>query len=117
MSAALDPILAEMMPGAAALLRTEDLTVRFGGLTALNRVNFAVERGEVRAIIGPNGAGKSTFFNCLTGVLRRSSGHTRCDGGDGAGASAARIWRRATAPARCGPPTPQRRPRRRTGYA
>ena len=59
---------------AAALLRTVDLTIRFGGLTALNQVNFAVARGEVRAIIGPNGAGKSTFFNCLTGVLRPTSG-------------------------------------------
>jgi branched-chain amino acid transport system ATP-binding protein len=58
----------------AALLRTEDLTVRFGGLTALNGVNFAVDRGEIRAIIGPNGAGKSTFFNCLTGVIRPTQG-------------------------------------------
>ena len=48
--------------------------MRFGGLTALNSVNFEVERGEIRAIIGPNGAGKSTFFNCLTGVLRPTSG-------------------------------------------
>jgi branched-chain amino acid transport system ATP-binding protein len=63
------------LPEAAVpLLRTEDLTVRFGGLTALNQVNFAVERGEVRAIIGPNGAGKSTFFNCLTGVRRPAAG-------------------------------------------
>ena len=55
---------AERFPGAAApLLSTEDLTVRFGGLTALNQVNFAVRREEIRAIIGPNGAGKSTFFN------------------------------------------------------
>jgi branched-chain amino acid transport system ATP-binding protein len=51
------------------------LTVRFGGLAALNQVNFAVARGEIRAIIGPNGAGKSTFFNCLTGVLRPTAGH------------------------------------------
>jgi branched-chain amino acid transport system ATP-binding protein len=50
------------------------LTIRFGGLTALSGVNFEVRRGEVRAIIGPNGAGKSTFFNCLTGVLRPTSG-------------------------------------------
>jgi branched-chain amino acid transport system ATP-binding protein len=97
MSAVLDPNLAEMTPGAAPLLRTEDLTVRFGGLTALNRVNFAVERGEVRAIIGPNGAGKSTFFNCLTGVLRPSSGHIRFDGEDVAGASADRISRKGIA--------------------
>ena len=59
---------------AVPLLRTEGLTVRFGGLTALNQVDFAVAREEIRAIIGPNGAGKSTFFNCLTGVLRPSSG-------------------------------------------
>jgi branched-chain amino acid transport system ATP-binding protein len=65
-----------------AILRTEDLTVRFGGLTALNQVNFAVGRDEIRAIIGPNGAGKSTFFNCLTGVIRPSSGHILFDGGE-----------------------------------
>ena len=56
------------------MLRTEGLTIRFGGLTALNNVNFDVQRGEIRAVIGPNGAGKSTFFNCLTGVLRPTSG-------------------------------------------
>jgi len=65
---------------AAPLLRTEDLTVRFGGLAALSQVNFAVQRGEIRAVIGPNGAGKSTFFNCLTGVLRPSSGHILFNG-------------------------------------
>ena len=48
--------------------------MRFGGLAALSQVNFEVQPGEVRAIIGPNGAGKSTFFNCLTGVLRPTSG-------------------------------------------
>jgi branched-chain amino acid transport system ATP-binding protein len=68
--------------GVTGLLSTEELTVRFGGLTALNRVNFAVARGEVRAIIGPNGAGKSTFFNCLTGALRPSSGVIRFAGDD-----------------------------------
>ena len=69
-------------PSADVFLRTEDLTVRFGGLTALNQVNFAVGRDEIRAIIGPNGAGKSTFFNCLTGVIRPSSGHILFDGGE-----------------------------------
>jgi branched-chain amino acid transport system ATP-binding protein len=65
---------------AATVLRTEDLTIRFGGLTALNEVNFAVARDEIRAVIGPNGAGKSTFFNCLTGVLRPTSGRIVLNG-------------------------------------
>ena len=79
------------------ILATEDLTVRFGGLTALNQVNFAVGRDEIRAIIGPNGAGKSTFFNCLTGVLRPSSGHILFDGGDITGLSPDRISHRGIA--------------------
>ena len=62
------------------MIRTEALTIRFGGLTALSGVNFEVRRGEVRAIIGPNGAGKSTFFNCLTGVLRPTSGRILFNG-------------------------------------
>ena len=73
--------------GAASgpILRTEGLTMRFGGLTAVNNVSIAVERGEIRAIIGPNGAGKSTFFNCLTGVLRPTSGRIFLNGEDVAG--------------------------------
>jgi branched-chain amino acid transport system ATP-binding protein len=67
---------------AAPLLRTAGLTIRFGGLTALNNVNFAIEREEIRAIIGPNGAGKSTFFNCLTGVLRPTAGSILFGGED-----------------------------------
>jgi branched-chain amino acid transport system ATP-binding protein len=62
------------------ILKTEQLSVRFGGLAALSQVNFEVARNEVRAIIGPNGAGKSTFFNCLTGVLRPTSGRILLDG-------------------------------------
>jgi branched-chain amino acid transport system ATP-binding protein len=78
---------------AAPLLRTEDLILRFGGLTALNGVNFEVRSGEVRAIIGPNGAGKSSFFNCLTGVLRPTSGRILFNGDDIAGLSPDRISR------------------------
>src|SRR5215510_10134178 len=65
---------------AAPLLKTAALTVRFGGLAALSGVNFDVRREEVRAIIGPNGAGKSTFFNCLTGVIRPTSGRILLNG-------------------------------------
>jgi branched-chain amino acid transport system ATP-binding protein len=82
---------------AAALLRTEDLTIRFGGLTALNQVTFAVARGEIRAIIGPNGAGKSTFFNCLTGVLRPSSGVISFAGEDITGLPSNQISQRGIA--------------------
>jgi branched-chain amino acid transport system ATP-binding protein len=64
----------------SAILRTEGLTVRFGGLTAVDNVDFSIRRGEVRAIIGPNGAGKSTFFNCLTGVLRPTAGRILFNG-------------------------------------
>src|SRR5215472_4480954 len=63
-----------------ALLKTESLSIQFGGLAALSQVNFEAAGGEIRAIIGPNGAGKSTFFNCLTGVLRPSSGRIVFDG-------------------------------------
>jgi branched-chain amino acid transport system ATP-binding protein len=82
---------------APALLRTVGLTLRFGGLTALNGVDLAVARGEVRAIIGPNGAGKSSFFNCLTGVLRPSAGHVVFNGEDITGASPDRISRKGIA--------------------
>jgi branched-chain amino acid transport system ATP-binding protein len=68
--------------GAPPILSTEGLTVRFGGLTALNNVDVGVRRGEIRAIIGPNGAGKSTLFNCLTGVIRPTSGRIALDGED-----------------------------------
>jgi len=64
------------------MLKTELLSVRFGGLAALSQVNFEVPRDQIRAIIGPNGAGKSTFFNCLTGVLRPTSGRIVFNGED-----------------------------------
>jgi branched-chain amino acid transport system ATP-binding protein len=98
------PNLAGAGAGAAAsrglappLLRTEKLTVRFGGLTALNGVDFVVPEGEVRAIIGPNGAGKSTFFNCLTGVRRPTSGSILLAGDDITGLSPDRISQRGIA--------------------
>jgi branched-chain amino acid transport system ATP-binding protein len=71
----------------ASVLTTELLSVRFGGLAALTQVDFEVKRDEIRAIIGPNGAGKSTFFNCLTGVLRPTSGRIVFNGEDITGLS------------------------------
>ena len=70
--------------GAASstLLKTEALSIRFGGLAALSDVNFQLARDEIRAVIGPNGAGKSTFFNCLTGVLRPTGGRIIFNGED-----------------------------------
>jgi branched-chain amino acid transport system ATP-binding protein len=94
-SAALAP--ATGPAGAVPALRTEDLGIRFGGLAALNGVNFEVARGEIRAVIGPNGAGKSTFFNCLTGVLRPSSGRIVFNGEDITGLSPDRISRKGIA--------------------
>jgi branched-chain amino acid transport system ATP-binding protein len=67
---------------ATGILRTDGLTVRFGGLTALNNVSLSVPRGQIRAVIGPNGAGKSTFFNCLTGVIRPTAGRIVFDDED-----------------------------------
>lgn len=72
-------------PANEPILRTEELTINFGGLRALSSVNVSIPRGEIRAIIGPNGAGKSTLFNCVTGVLRPSSGRIVFDGRDVAG--------------------------------
>jgi len=57
-----------------ALLRVEDLSIRFGGLAALSDVSFGVAEGEILGLIGPNGAGKSTVFNILTGLYRPDAG-------------------------------------------
>lgn len=62
------------------ILETTALTMQFGGLTAVDAVDFAVARGEIVSIIGPNGAGKTTFFNCLTGLYRPSAGRVRFHG-------------------------------------
>jgi branched-chain amino acid transport system ATP-binding protein len=59
---------------AVPLLAVENLTMRFGGLVAVDDVSFTANRGEITAMIGPNGAGKTTVFNCLTGFYRPSAG-------------------------------------------
>jgi len=60
--------------GQAPLLAVEHLTMRFGGLLAVDDLSFTAYPGEITAIIGPNGAGKTTVFNCLTGFYRPSAG-------------------------------------------
>ena len=62
------------------LLQTQDLTMKFGGLTALDAVTFGIKRGEILGLIGPNGAGKTTCFNAITGVYRPTSGTVMFDG-------------------------------------
>ena len=74
----------------ARLLESRGLTKAFGGLTAVNRVDFQVRKGELRSVIGPNGAGKTTFFNLLTGVLPPSGGHILFKGEDITGLPGAR---------------------------
>ncbi|NMG75496.1 ABC transporter ATP-binding protein [Aromatoleum diolicum] len=62
---------------AATLLSVENLTMRFGGLTAIDDLSLSVPAGKITAIIGPNGAGKTTFFNCLTGFYKPTTGSVR----------------------------------------
>lgn len=62
------------------MLKVEELSISFGGLTALSRVSFQVGRGEIYALIGPNGAGKTTVFNVLTGLYRPGTGAAHLDG-------------------------------------
>ncbi|MBT2682509.1 ABC transporter ATP-binding protein [Bacillus sp. ISL-37] len=63
-------------------LETKNLSKKFGGLTAVNNVDFSIEKGKINAIIGPNGAGKSTFFNLISGFHPPSSGSIILKGQD-----------------------------------
>lgn len=66
------------------LLSVEHLTMRFGGLTAVDDLSFSVRRGDITAVIGPNGAGKTTVFNCITGFYKPTEGRLLLDRGEGA---------------------------------
>ncbi len=63
-----------------ALLETTNIVKRFGGLIAVNKVNFKLDPGRIVSIIGPNGAGKTTFFNTLTGIYRPDEGQITFNG-------------------------------------
>jgi len=64
-------------PSGTRLLEVKDVTKKFGGLVASNKMNLWLQSGEVLALIGPNGAGKSTMFNCISGVDSATSGEIR----------------------------------------
>jgi branched-chain amino acid transport system ATP-binding protein len=68
------------IPVPSPTLRLESITLSFGGLTAVEDVDLAVDRGEIRAIIGPNGAGKSSLLNVISGIYRPQRGRVWIDG-------------------------------------
>ena len=62
------------------MLETNKVTIKFGGLTAVNEVSIQVQPNKITALIGPNGAGKTTLFNCISGVYKLTSGEVLLDG-------------------------------------
>ena len=85
---------ADTAASAMPILETHDLTMRFGGVVAVDHVDFAMAEGELRCLIGPNGAGKSTFFKCLTHQYKASAGRVRFRGTDITGSHTYQIARR-----------------------
>ena len=65
----------------SSLLAVRDITVRFGGIVALDGVSFHADEGQICGLIGPNGAGKSTLFNCLSRLYQYASGSITVDAG------------------------------------
>ena len=80
-----------------AILEVKGLTRRFGGLVAVNNLDFSVAQGEILAVIGPNGAGKSTAFGLVSGFLRPDAGRVSFDGRDITGLAPHRIVERGLA--------------------
>jgi branched-chain amino acid transport system ATP-binding protein len=75
-------VAGEAVDRAAPLLGVSGLSVRFGGIVALDGISFAVPRGQICGLIGPNGAGKTTLFNCLSRLYQPDSGTIVFDGRD-----------------------------------
>jgi branched-chain amino acid transport system ATP-binding protein len=76
------------------LLETQKLTKRFGGVLAIDALDFHIEKGEILGLIGPNGSGKTTFFNVVTGFLKSNGGKIIFDGHDITGRQPHEIARR-----------------------
>lgn len=76
------PAVAATGSGTSTILSTKQLIKNFGGLTAIDSVDFSIKKGELRCLIGPNGAGKSTLLNLITGQLSPSEGSIYFDGED-----------------------------------
>ena len=80
-----------------SVISLENVTMKFGGVTALNDVTFEVKQGEILGLIGPNGAGKTTVFNVITGVYRITSGDIVFDGKSLVGSKRYKITKRGVA--------------------
>src|SRR2546427_9578739 len=80
--------MSDNLTRARTLLGAVEVTKRFDGLVAVDRVSFEVEEGKVFALIGPNGAGKTTMFNCVTGLFPPTAGSIVFEGREIAGARA-----------------------------
>ncbi len=80
-----------------SLISVDKLTMRFGGLTALDELSLTVHEGEILGLIGPNGSGKTTFFNVLTGLYKASSGSISLEGENILGRTPQQIYRSGVA--------------------
>src|SRR5690606_3243217 len=80
-----------------AIAQVRDLTMRFGGLTALDRLNMDIHEGEVLCLLGPNGSGKTTFFIVLTGLYRASEGSILYDSQEVIGKTPQEVYRSGVA--------------------
>ena len=79
------------------VLQLASVTMRFGGLVAVNDLSLAIEAGQLYGLIGPNGAGKTTAFNVITGVYRPTSGSIKFDDQEISGRRAGKITRHGVA--------------------
>ncbi len=80
-----------------AMIEVRNLTMRFGGLTALDNLQLDIRRGEVLGLLGPNGSGKTTFFNVLTGLYKASAGTITYNGENVIGKTPQDIYRSGVA--------------------